>query len=139
MNRRFWIASLLVFLVWMAGSFLVHGTLLKSDYLALPLLFRPEAEAQAHLWLMILAHVMLAVAFVWIYSRGVSSAPWAGQGLRFGIAVAFLTVIPTYLIYWVVQPIPASLAHKQMIFDGLLILVLGLVVAAVYREKPSPA
>ena len=137
MNRKFWIGSLVAFVVWMAGSFLIHGTLLKNAYLALPALFRPEAEAQEHLWIMILAHVMLAIAFVWIYSRGISSAPWMGQGLRFGIAVAFLAVIPTYLIYYVVQPMPAGLAHKQMIFDGLLVVVLGLTVAAVYRNPPA--
>lgn len=49
-----------------------------------------------------MAHVIMAGAFVWIYSRGVADAPWVPQGLRFGLAVALLTVVPTYTIYYVV-------------------------------------
>jgi len=133
MNKRFLTAWIIVFIAWMAGSFVVHGTLLHDDYMTLPNLFRPEAEAQQYFPLMILAHVILAGAFVWIYSRGVEDAPWTGQGIRFGLAVALLTIVPTYIIYHVVQPIPGSIAVKQIVFDGILLLALGLLVAFLYR------
>jgi len=133
MNKRFLLAWLLVFIAWMAGSFVVHGVLLHGDYATLPNLFRPEAEAQQYFPLMLLAHVILAGAFVWIYSRGVEDAPWTGQGIRFGLAVALLTIVPTYIIYHVVQPIPGSIAVKQIVFDGILLLALGLLVAFLYR------
>jgi len=133
MNKRFLTAWLIVFIAWMAGSFVVHGVLLHQDYSTLPNLFRPEAEAQQYFPLMLLAHVILAGAFVWIYSRGVEDAPWAGQGIRFGLAVALLTIVPTYIIYHVVQPMPGSIAVKQIVFDGILLLALGLLVAFLYR------
>ena len=66
--------------------------------------------------------------------RGGKSESWTGQGMRFGVAVALLTVVPTYMIYFAVQPTPASLAVKQAIFDGVLLLVLGQLVAWWYRE-----
>ena len=133
MNQRFLTAWIVVFIAWMAGSFLVHGVLLHDDYLAVPNLFRSEAEAQQYFPLMLLAHVILAGAFVWIYSRGVEDAPWTGQGIRFGLAVALLTIVPTYIIYHVVQPIPGSIVVKQIVFDGILLLALGLLVAFLYR------
>jgi hypothetical protein len=133
MNKRFLAAWLIVFIAWMAGSFLVHGVLLHQDYSTLPNLFRPEAEAQQRFPLMLLAHVILAGAFVWIYSRGVEDAPWTGQGIRFGAAVALLTVVPMYMIYHVVQPMPGSIAVKQIVFAGILLLALGLLVAFLYR------
>jgi len=133
MNKRFLTAWLIVFIAWMAGSFVVHGVLLHQDYSTLPNLFRPEEEAQEYFPLMLLAHVILAGAFVWIYSRGVEDAPWAGQGIRFGLAVALLTIVPTYIIYHVVQPMPGSIAVKQIVFDGILLLALGLLVAFLYR------
>lgn len=133
MNKRFLTAWVVLFIAWMAGSFVVHGTLLHADYKSLPNLFRPEEEAQQYFLLMILAHVILAGAFVWIYSRGVEDAPWVGQGLRFGLAVALLTIVPTYIIYHVVQPMPGSIAVKQIVFDGILMLALGLLVAFLYR------
>ncbi|HEX2451291.1 MAG TPA: hypothetical protein VHJ69_09120 [Gemmatimonadales bacterium] len=133
MNRKLLLAWLVVFIVWMAGSFVVHETLLHDDYAQLPNLFRPEADVQRLFSLMLLAHVMLAGALVWIYSRGVEPTPWLPQGLRFGLAVAFLTVIPTYIIYYVVQPIPSALAVKQIVFDTMLMLVLGAVAAFMIR------
>lgn len=133
MDKRFLTAWLTIFIAWMAGSFVVHGVLLHQDYSTLPNLFRPEEEAQQYFPLMLLAHVILAGAFVWIYSRGVEDAPWAGQGIRFGLAVALLTIVPTYIIYHVVQPMPGSIAVKQIVFDGILMLALGLLVAFLYR------
>jgi hypothetical protein len=134
MNRRFVIAWLAVFVAWMVGSFVVHGTLLHDDYARLPHLFRPETEAQRYLPLTFLAHAIMAGAFVWIYTRGVETRPWAAQGFRFGLAVALLAVVPTYLIYYVVQPLPGSLPVKQIIFDTILVVLLGLLVAFLYRS-----
>jgi len=45
-NTRYLVASLAIFVLWMAGSFVVHGSLLYADYAALPNLFRPPADAQ---------------------------------------------------------------------------------------------
>lgn len=70
MNKRFFVAWAILFVVWMVGSFLVHGTLLHDDYAKLPNLFRPETDAQQYFPLMILAHAIMAGAFVWIYARG---------------------------------------------------------------------
>jgi hypothetical protein len=137
MNKKYLIATAVIFVVWMIGSFVVHGVLLHDDYAKLPNLFRPEGEVQQYFPLMLLAHVMLAAAFVWIYVRGAEAKPWLGQGLRFGLAAAFLTIVPTYTIYYVVQPIPGIHALKQIAFDGALMLVLGAVVAFVYRGQAT--
>src|ERR1700721_144549 len=67
-------------------------------------LFRAESDQQNFFPLMLGAHVILSGAFVWIYARGVEARPWLAQGLRFGVAVALLTIVPTYLIYFAVQP-----------------------------------
>lgn len=139
MNKRYFIAWVAVFVVWMAGSFVVHGTLLYADYAKLPNLFRPEADAQQYFPLMLLAHVILAGAFVWIYARGAEAKPWLAQGLRYGLAIALLTAVPTYTIYYAVQPIPGMHVVKQIVFDGILLLILGIVVAFMYREQGQHA
>ena len=136
MGKRFLITWLSIFVLWMIGSFIVHGSLLYADYASLPNLFRPEADAQHYFPLMILAHVILSGAFVWIYSRGVEDKPWLLQGVRYGIAVALLTIVPTYLIYYVVQPMPGATVVRQIVFDGLLIVALGVVAAFAYRDRP---
>ncbi len=134
MNRKFIIAWIVILIAWFLGSFLVHGVLLGADYKALGALFRTDADAQQYFPLMILAHVLLAGAFTWIYARGVEAKPWLGQGVRFGVAVAFLTTIPTYLIYYVVQPMPAAVVAKQIVFDSLLMVILGVIAGWLYRD-----
>jgi hypothetical protein len=139
MNKTFFIAWIVLFVVWMAGSFVVHGVLLHEDYLKLTNLFRSEAESQAYFPWMIAAHVLLSGAFAWIYARGNEAKPWLAQGIRFGVAVALLTIVPTYLIYYVVQPMPAMLVVKQIVFDGILLVILGSVVSFMYRASAKAA
>ena len=134
MNKRFALAWLVLFIAWFLGSFVVHDVLLHADYAAMPNLMRKEAEMQNFFPLMILAHVFLAGAFVWIYARGVEAKPWLGQGIRYGIAIVCLMTIPLYLIYYVVQPIPGATVVKQIVFDGILVLILGAIVAFMYRR-----
>lgn len=134
MNRKFVIAWIVIFVAWFLGSFVVHGVLLNADYMRLGTLFRAPADSQRYFPLMILAHVMLSGAFAWIYARGVEPKPWLGQGVRFGIAVAFLTTIPTYLIYFVVQPMPAATVVKQIVFDSVLMVILGVIAGWLYRD-----
>ena len=135
MNKKFVIAWLVIFVLWMAGSFVVHGVLLHDDYAKLPNLFRPDAESQQYFPLMVLAHLIMAGAFVWIYARGVEAKPWVNQGLRFGLVIALLTVVPSYTIYYVVQPMPGVHVIKQIVFDGILLLVLGIVVAFMHHGR----
>jgi hypothetical protein len=138
MNKQYIIAWIVVFVVWFAGSYVVHGVLLHEDYAKLSGLFRSEAEAQQYFPLLIFAHVLLSGALVWIYARGVEAKPWVAQGIRFGIAVALLTIVPTYLIYYVVQPMPGATVAKQIAFDSILTLILACVTAFLYR-RPAEA
>ena len=139
MDKRFLISWLAVFVAWMLGDLAVHGILLKADYAALPNLFRPESEAQQYFGLMVLAHVMLAGALVWIYSRGAEAKPWLQQGVRFGVAVALLTTVPFYMIYYVVQPMPVGTVVKQVVLASILDVLLGMVAAFMYRVRPAVA
>jgi hypothetical protein len=138
MNKKLIIAWIVLFIVWLMGSFVVHGVLLHSDYMQLSNLFRAQGDEQKHFPLMILAHVMLAGAFAWIYARGAEAKPWMGQGVRFGVAVALLTTVPTYMIYFVVQPMPGEVVVKQIVFDGVLMVILGIIAAWLYRDTASP-
>ena len=135
MDKKFLLAWLVVFVVWFSGSFVVHGLLLQADYASLGKLFRTPQESQPLFPFMLLAHVIMSGAFVWIYSRGAEAKPWAAQGVRFGIAVALLMTVPMYMIYYVVQPMPGDVVAKQVVFDGILNVILGLLVAFMYRTR----
>lgn len=135
MNKKFLIAWVVAFIVWTAGSFAVHGAWLADLYATLPHIMRTEADSQALMHFMLLAHIVMAGAFVWIYQRGVEDKPWVQQGLRFGIAVALLAPVPMFTIYYVVQQTPGALAVRQSIGDSLVVIVVALVTAFLSKDK----
>lgn len=133
----FWITGIVCSIVSFLIGFIVHGNLLYGDYSRLPNLFRPEAEAMNYFPYMLLAHLAIGFAFAWIYRQGITAGiPWWQQGLRFGIAVAFLVTVPLYLIYYAVQPMPAVTVGKQIIFGSIGYIINGLV-AAFINKTPS--
>jgi uncharacterized membrane protein YraQ (UPF0718 family) len=139
MNKKLLIAWGVIFVVWMVGSFLIHGAILMADYSKLMTIMRPEAEAQKYLPIMILAHVIMAFSFVMIFSELPAAKPWLQRGVRYGVAVALLTAVPTYLIYYAVQPLPGMLVIKQIVLGSIHVIILGLVVAFLYKNQPAPA
>ena len=137
MNKKFFIQWAMVFVAWFVGSFVVHGVLLHSGYSDLQHLFRSEEAAQEFFHFMVLSHIALSGAFVWIYQRGIDGSPWLGQGLRFGIAIAIFGPLSTYTIFYAVQPMPGTMVIKQIIYDGGLVVLLGVLIAFLNRTAAS--
>ena len=133
MDKRFFIAWIVAFVVWTAGSFAVHGAWLSGFYATMPDIMRTEEDTQALFHFMLVAHIIMAGAFVWIYQRGVENKPWLLQGLRFSIAVALLMPVPMSAIYYVVQQISGGLAVRQALGDSIVIVVVALITAFVSR------
>ncbi len=131
MEKKFFISVVVIFVISMVFGFANHGMVLAEEYQATGL-FRPHAEAEAYLIWMLLAHVIMSLAFVWIYQQGCEDKPWVSQGIRFGIIITLLMVVPIYLIYYAVQPMPGMLVFRQITYDTLALVVMGLAVARGY-------
>lgn len=132
MDKRFWICGLLVSIAAMLLDFVVHGLLLQGDYNALVAagIMRDPTDASRYMPYMVAAHLLIGFGLTWLYRQGIDSRrPALGQGLRFGAAVAVMSTIPGYLIYYAVQPLPAALVHKQLIFSAVAMVLLGLLLA----------
>lgn len=129
--KRLGLTILAVFVVANLTGFFIHAIWLRADYMLVSHLYRPEGEEKM-IWI-ILAYLAFAIGIVWIYARGVENRPWLGQGVRFGIALWLAFVIPSFFIDYAVQPIPPVLMAKQVVYEGLDKLLLGIVTAALYR------
>jgi hypothetical protein len=138
MDRRFWICGLVVAVAALLLDFAVHGALLRADYQALvgSGFVRGPDEARAFLPYMIAAHLLIGYGMTWLYRQiepaGESSL---ARGLRFGAGFALAATIPGYLIYYAVQPWPAALAHKQMLYGTLVVLVLGMLLGYLHPRR----
>ena len=136
MDIRFFVSGIVMAVASLMAGFLVHANLLHVDYAALPDVFRSDEEGMNFFHWMLLAHLMIGFALTWVYRQGVQAgSSTLNQGIRFGIAIACLMTIPTYLIYFAVLKIPAGLAHKQMLFDVPMVLLLGILVAFLNKKK----
>jgi hypothetical protein len=122
-------------------SFVIHGVLLEPYYtpLAERGVFRMPIDANGYMHFMIIAQVIFGFAFAWIYTQGIDKGrPWHLQGLRFGLAAACLAIVPRFLIYYVVQPLPGMLVVQQIVFDSIAIVITGLVAAFINKDRLTP-
>jgi len=137
MDKRFLISGLAMTIAAAVLGFIVHGLLLNADYGALvPTIIRAPEDANHYMQWMLLADAAIGFGMTWIYRQGyTASRPALGQGLRCGFAVALVSTIPMFLIYYAVEPLPGILVAKQLIFSTVQMLLLGLLVALL---NPSP-
>ena len=134
-DKKFWISFVVVFVFAMIIGFVNHGFLLAGDYEALtPQVMRTAEDQEAKFGYQLLAHVLVAFGFAWLYREGHdASKPWVGQGVRFGVAFALAATIPLFLIYHAVAQFPLDLAIKQSVFDSIGVVILGITVAFVNK------
>ena len=130
MNKKFIISSLVAGFASLMLGFLVHALLLQGDYARLPQLYRSETQAQGYFGFMLLAHLLIGIGMTWIYRRGHEAGKGVlVQGARFGLAIAVVSTIPLYLIYFAVQPVPSDLVAQQIVFSTIGMVLQGIVVA----------
>jgi len=130
MDKRFWISGVVMTIATMLLGYVVHGVMLADDYNTLVgKVMRSQEDANGMMQWMLLADACIGFAMTWIYRQAIAAPPAMSQGIRFGIAVAFLTVIPQFLVYWVVTAMPAAIVAKQLAFDTVRMVLLGVLVA----------
>jgi len=135
-TKRWLLGSLAVFVVIMVLESIVNGVLLKDIYMQTATVWRPEADMQKMMWLFWIGYLVFALMFTLIYSKGYEKKKDdLGQGLRYGLYVGVLTSIPMSLTWYVVLPIPGTLALYWTIAGIVEMLVAGAAVGFIYRHK----
>lgn len=135
LDKRFWLTFGALLVLAMLIGFVNHGMLLAADYEKLtPEVMRSLEDQESRFGYQIGAHLLIAFGLAWLYREGRSAdKPWLGQGLRFGLAFALAATIPFFMIYHAVANFPFEVMLKQSVFDGIGMLVLGVVAAFVNK------
>jgi len=132
--KKYLVSVIMVFVVCFALSYLIHELLLAGDYTRQLGLWRTQTEVWKRMPLAYFAQLIFALAFCFIYTKGVEAGKhWLGQGLRYGLLVSSLMFVPLALVLYVIAPLALGLALKWVVFGYGQMLVLGAVVAALYR------
>ena len=138
MNRQFLISGIVMSILAFVFGGVIHGALLAGDYAQLPNLMRSQEDSVNYIHWNAIAHVFMGFAMTWIYRQGVDPAqPPLMQGVRFGIAVVCLFIVPMFLIYYAVAPFPGTLVVKQIVFETIATTILGVAVA--FLNRPPAA
>jgi hypothetical protein len=135
--KKLLLAVIAAYIVLMGTNYLVHSVWLMPDYNAIPLSHRDIDGIMHRFWAMAVGQFFFAALFAYIYSRGVEHKPWLVQGIRYGILMTFFTVIPMSLSEYDTYIVPYTLAIKWMFAGGVQLILLGIIVAGIYKEGPA--
>jgi hypothetical protein len=128
-------AIVAAYVVLMGTNYLIHQILLMPDYDAIPMSHRANEAIMHRFWAIAIGQLFFAALFAYIYTRGAENKPWPMQGIKYGILMTFLTVIPVSLTEYATYFIPHMLAVKWICFGGIQMILLGLVVAGICQKK----
>lgn len=136
--KRLIIASLVIFVLVNAIDYAVNTYILASIYESpeLKKLWRPDMMSK--MWIGYVFSLLTSLLFTYIFVKGYE-AKGLLEGVRFGILIALFVVIPMSHSFYVVLPIPYSLALQWCIYGTIEMLVAGILVAAIYRPAAAKA
>lgn len=132
-NLRLILTIVVVFLVANFGGYFIHAIWLKQDYMPIAQHYRPEGDEK--MFFIVLAYLSFAIGSVLIYARGVENKSLLGQGVRFGLLMFLVLVVPSFFIAYAIQPVPAVLLSKQVLAELVHKVILGIVTAFVYGKN----
>jgi len=110
-------------------SHLLRTTWLLPIYSHYELFWSLRAITPGQTWPLAVGQLLFIVVFIWMYVRGSDSTPWIGQGIRYGVLMTLLTVVPAACIQSVLYPVPYSLLARWIGAGGIELTLLALVVA----------
>ena len=130
-HKRGFLAFVCAFVVVFLFGFVWHGYLMKPSYLETASLWRGEQDFQAHFWILILGHAVMAFAFTGLYVSkvGVNSV---STGLGYGIVIGILCS-GIVIIRYATEPLTPKILWMWIVGDVLMFAIVGAVVGAIYR------
>ncbi len=137
-QKKFWIAFIVIFVVYEITNFIVHGLILGPAYMNddVAPLFRPQEVLESTSWLRLFTELVWSFFFIFIFVKGYENKGIL-EGVKFGIYIGlFYSFVWAYQSYWM-YPMPYSLALEWFIFGLIQCVILGIIAAMVYKPKPS--
>ena len=135
--KKLTIAVVVTYVVLMASNYLIHSIWLMPDYNTIPASHRSIAGIMHRFWAMAVGQLFFAGLFAYIYAQGVQRRAWLAQGIRYGIIMTLFTVIPFSLGQYDTYIVPYMLAIKWMVGGAIQMIILGIIVAAIWKEAPA--
>ncbi len=132
--KRWLLAAVGAFVVVFATEFVIHHLWLGEFYKAHAQWWRPEAEMNSMMHLMLLAQIIFAALLPMVYAKGYESGKsGVGQGVRFGVLIGLLMTVPMSLMNYVIYPYPSSLIINWVLGGMVEYILAGAVIGLLYK------
>jgi len=135
-NKTFWIGFVVVYVVMQALGFVIHEVMMGDTYEKLASIFRPEAEMQDMMWMMLVSGAVTTYMFCYIFTRGYEGKGIM-EGVRFGTLVAFLMAGALSIDVHVIFPVPSDVATIWLVSGFVSFILAGAIFAAIYKPEAA--
>jgi len=132
--KKFFITFVVIYIAGFVLSFIIHGLILGSTYEQLSHIWRPDMDRL--MWVQWVTALFLSFFFVYIFAKGYEGRGIM-EGVRYGLIIWAFFSIPSVYGQYMAYPLPYSLVWKWLIADLVTMVVLGVIVALLY--KPAEA
>jgi hypothetical protein len=135
MNKKFWIAFIVVFIAMGILSFLTHGIILSSAYQsdAMKNIWRPDMMSK--MWIYYLVYIFVSFFFVLIYSKW-QKGKGIIEGIQYGVYTGFLMSVPMAYSTYAMIPLPYAVAVQWLIYGLIQYIIMGILVSLIYGKQP---
>jgi hypothetical protein len=130
--KRYFISVAAVFAAMIVLDFLIHSVILMGTYASIKDLWRPDM--MSYIWIMYVTQLGLSFLFVFVFTKGYENRGIL-EGVRYGLIMGVMIDGIGALGQFIVYPIPTSLAAQWFVYGITRFIVLGMVVALIYRPK----
>jgi len=134
-TKRLFFSFLAAFIFIFFFEFLWHGMLMKSSYMEVPVLWRPEADFNSHFPILVLGHAVMAFFLAAIYARFVGEGG-AAAGSALGLMIAAIG-IGGHLITFAVQPLTTKILELWIAGALVEFVIAGAIVGAIYKSSAA--
>ena len=137
-SKKFFIAFIATFVFIFIFGFLWYGKLMNDARMAVPALFRPEADFKANFLILVLGQIVIAFFFTLIFVRGFGSGGGVAGGFRYGLLLGLL-VCGANLIRYAVEPLTTTILLGWCVGQVIEFAASGVIVGAIYRPPSTTA
>ncbi len=135
--KRLVVTCVVVFVVIFAFEWLLHGVILRTDYVTTGYLWRPQDEMQQQFRWLMFGQFVVAASFAVSYAFVAKAQCGIRCGLMYGLVAGLMLSGPNFITY-AVQPMPAKLIGAWTVGRLIEMMLCGAICALAYRPISTP-
>jgi hypothetical protein len=134
--KNFFIAFVVIYILGGILNYLIHNVLLMETYQELSHLWRSDMDRL--MWLQMVTPIFLTFFFIYIFAKG-REGKGVMEGLRYGLIIWAFLSIPSIYGQYMIYPLPYSLVLQWLIYDLIVLVILGITVSLIYKPAEKKA